>query len=80
MGDDLVQNVGQKISERRHFTISEFHVNFSHCSLRDITVRLDYHQKFCARWVPKMLGGAHKTQRMASAFVGLFRALPQKWI
>jgi hypothetical protein len=30
------------------------------------TVRLGCH-KFCARWVPKMLTGAHKMQRMASA-------------
>jgi hypothetical protein len=44
-----------------------------------ITVRLGYH-KFCARWVPKMLTSAHKTQRMASAFVDLFRVIPQRWI
>jgi hypothetical protein len=36
-----------------------------------ITVRLGYH-KFCATWVAKMLTGTHKTQRMASAFVGFF--------
>jgi hypothetical protein len=33
-----------------------------------ITVRLCYH-KFWARWVPKMLTSAHKTQKMASACV-----------
>jgi hypothetical protein len=31
-----------------------------------ITVRLGY-QKFCATWVPKMLTGVHKMQKMASA-------------
>jgi hypothetical protein len=31
-----------------------------------ITVRLGYHHRFSARWVPKMLASAHKTQRMAS--------------
>jgi hypothetical protein len=35
-----------------------FRVNF-HSSLHD-------HHRLCARWVPKMLTGAHKTQRMAS--------------
>jgi hypothetical protein len=34
-----------------------------------ITVRLSYHHKLCARWVLKMLTGAHKTQRMASYLV-----------
>jgi hypothetical protein len=33
-----------------------------------IIVRLGYY-KFCARWVLKMLMGAHKTQRMALASV-----------
>jgi hypothetical protein len=47
VSDDLVQSVDQKICERQHFTISE--------------VRLG-HYKFCARWVSKMLMGAHKTQ------------------
>jgi hypothetical protein len=31
-----------------------------------------YH-KFCAIWVPKMLTGEHKTQRMASALTFLER-------
>jgi hypothetical protein len=35
-----------------------------------IAVMLGYH-KFCARWVPKILTGAHKTQRIGSAFVDL---------
>jgi hypothetical protein len=51
--------------------------DFTHSSLRDYH-RLDYH-KFCARWVPKMLTGTHKTQRMASAFVDFFRSIPQRW-
>jgi hypothetical protein len=64
VSDDLVQSVGQKISERRRFTISELSCEFSQFSrivlYKIITVRLDY-RKFCARWVPKMLTGAHKT-------------------
>jgi hypothetical protein len=36
-----------------------------------ITIRLGYH-KFCTRWVPKMLTGVHKTQRMASVFSDFF--------
>jgi transposase len=46
-----------------------------------ITRRLGYH-KFWARWAPKMLTGAHETQRMSSAFVDLFRAIRQRlqWI
>jgi hypothetical protein len=39
--------------------------------------RLGYH-KFWARQVPKMLMGAHKTQRMDSALT-FFRAIPQRW-
>jgi hypothetical protein len=60
--DSLVQNVGQQISELS----SEF-PQISHTVLYNIiTVRLGC-RKFCATWVPKMLMGAHKTQRMASA-------------
>jgi hypothetical protein len=35
-----------------------------------ITLRVG-HQKFCTRWVPKILTGAHKTQRMTSALTFL---------
>jgi hypothetical protein len=49
---------------------------FVHCSLQDYH-RVGYH-KFCANWVPKMLTGAHKTQRMASA-LSFFRLIPQRW-
>jgi hypothetical protein len=66
--DDLVQSVDQKICERR-FTISEISCEFlqiSYTVLYEIvTVRLGCH-KFYARWVPKMLTGMHKMQRMAS--------------
>jgi len=34
--------------------------------------KLGYH-KFCARWVPKMLTGVYKTQRMGSALTFLQR-------
>jgi hypothetical protein len=68
VSDDLVQNVGQIICDRRRFTISELSCEFpqiSHTVLYGIIrVRPGYH-KFCARWVPKMLTGAHKTQGMA---------------
>jgi hypothetical protein len=67
---DLVQSVDQKISERRHFTISELSREFpriSHSLLYDIvTVRLGHH-KFCATWVLKRLTVAYKTQRTATA-------------
>jgi hypothetical protein len=72
VNDDFVQ------SERRRFTISELSWEFSQISrtlFHDIIiVRLGYH-KFCTRWVPKMLTGAHKTQRMASALTFLKRCL-----
>jgi hypothetical protein len=68
--DDLVQSVDQKICERRPLTISDLSSEFPQISrtvlYEIITVRLGYH-KFCARWVPKMITGAHKTQRVASA-------------
>jgi hypothetical protein len=37
-----------------------------------ITLKMGYHN-FCARWVPKMLTDAHKTQRMTSALTFLER-------
>jgi hypothetical protein len=51
-----------------------FRVNFHkfHALYEIITVRLGYH-KFCASWASKMLKGAHKTQRMASAMTFLER-------
>jgi hypothetical protein len=72
VSDDLVQSVNQKICERRHFTISELLFEFSQnsCTYEIITVRLRYH-KFCARWVPTMLMGENKTQKMASALTFL---------
>jgi hypothetical protein len=61
VSDDLVQSVDQKICERWHFTISEHSYAFSQISYtviyKSITVRLGYN-KFCARWVAKMLKGA----------------------
>jgi hypothetical protein len=56
--------------------LSECAVIMNNVSL-PITVRLGYY-KFCATCVPKMLTGAHKTQRVASVFVGFFRAIPQR--
>jgi hypothetical protein len=54
-----------KIALHNFRTFMWISTNFMHCSLRDYH-RLGCH-KFCARWVLKMLMGAHKTQRMASA-------------
>jgi hypothetical protein len=55
----------QKISEIRRFKMSECSCKFPQISrtvlYESITVRLPYH-KSCARWVPKMLTCAHKTQ------------------
>jgi hypothetical protein len=70
----LVQSVDQKICGRQSFTISELSCGFPQISrtfpYEIITVWLGYH-KFCARWVPKMLMGAHKLQRMTSALTFL---------
>jgi transposase len=69
VSNDLVQSVHQKSCERRRF-IMELSCEFSQISrtiLYEIrTIRLGYH-KFCARWVLKMITGAHKTLRMDSA-------------
>jgi hypothetical protein len=66
----LFKTVDQKIDKRWSFTVSELLCEFPQisCTLlcEIIRVKLGYH-KFYARWVPKMLMGAHKTQRMALA-------------
>jgi hypothetical protein len=72
VSDDLGQSVDQRIFERWSFTFSELSCEFPQISgtvlFKIITVRLGCH-KFCARWVPKMLMGMHKTQRMDSALM-----------
>jgi hypothetical protein len=72
---DLVQNVDQKICERWCFTMSEHLYEFPQISrtvhYEIVTVRLGYYHKFFTRWVPKLLMGAHKMQRMASALTFL---------
>jgi hypothetical protein len=74
VSNDLVQSVDQKICERWRFTISEPSCEFPHTVLYEIiTVGLGY-DKFCARWVPKMLTGVHRMQRMASFGFDFFRA------
>jgi hypothetical protein len=45
----------------------------SHTLLCEIMTRLGYHYKFCGRWVPKMLMGVHKTQRIDLALTFLER-------
>jgi hypothetical protein len=73
VSDDLVQSVDKKIVKDGASQFQNFPFKSSQISrtvLHEIIpVRLGYDRKFCARWVPKMLTGAHKTQRMASAFV-----------
>jgi hypothetical protein len=65
VSDDLIGSVDQKICERRRFTVSELSCELPQISrailYEIITVRLGYHM-FCARWVPKMLACAHKTE------------------
>jgi hypothetical protein len=77
VSDDLVQSAEQNICERQCFTTSELSCEFPSilCTLlyKVITVKLGYHHKFHARWVPKILTGAHKMQRMASDFILLER-------
>jgi hypothetical protein len=75
VSDDLVQSVDQKIYERRRFKeLSCEFLQISCTVLYEIITgqaRLGYH-KFCATWVPKMLMGAHKTQRMDSVLTLTF--------
>jgi hypothetical protein len=70
VSDDLVCSVDQNISERRHFTISELLSEFSQISrtiLYEIVAIMLGCYTFCAKWVPKMLTGVNKMQRMALA-------------
>jgi hypothetical protein len=75
VSDDLVQSVDQKSVKHGASQFQNVRVNFhkfhAWFSMR-LSVRLDYH-KFCARRVLKMLTGAHKIQRMASALTFLER-------
>jgi hypothetical protein len=80
---ELVQNVDQNICERQHFAILELSCEFPQISwsvlYEIITVGLGCH-KFCAKWVPKMLTGTHKTE---SGFgFDFFRVIQQRcwWI
>jgi hypothetical protein len=81
VSDDLVQNVGQKFV-KDNFTISELSCGFPQI-LRPllyeiIAVRLGF-RKLCARWVPKMHTGAHKSAENGVDFDFLERAIPQRW-
>jgi hypothetical protein len=66
VSDDFVQNVDQKCVKDGTSQFQDFHVNF-HKFHTVFSMRLLGYHKFCARWVPDMLIGAHKMQRMASA-------------
>jgi hypothetical protein len=76
VSDDLLQIVDQKICEIRRFTKSEHSCEFPEISRTliydTVIIMLGYH-KFWARWVPKLLTGAHKKQRTASALTFLQR-------
>jgi hypothetical protein len=64
VSNDLVQSVGPKICERRHFTISEIYEfpQISRTLLCDILTVRPCCDRICARWVPKMLMDAHRMQ------------------
>jgi hypothetical protein len=66
---DLARSVDQKFVKDGTSQFQNFRVNFT-VPYEIITIRLGWH-KFCARWVPKMATGAHKTQGMASALTFL---------
>jgi hypothetical protein len=70
----------KKFVKDQRFPISELSRKFPQISrtvlYEIITVRPGYH-KFCAEWVPKILAGAHTTQRMGLALT-FFRATPQR--
>ncbi|KAF8764961.1 Protein GVQW3 like protein [Argiope bruennichi] len=74
--DDLVQCVDQTIRGNRRFTISGLSNLFSEISRSAIYTivreKLEY-RKLCAIWVPKILSGHHKTQRMDVALTILKR-------
>jgi hypothetical protein len=76
VSDDFVQSVDKKICERRRFTISELSLEFPQISptvlYEIITIKLGCYN-FCVRWVPQMLTGAHKKQRMVSHLTFLER-------
>jgi hypothetical protein len=69
----LLKVLTKKLWKRR-FTISELSCQFPQILVsvlcKIIIFRLGYH-KFWARWVQKILTGAHKTQIMASALTSL---------
>jgi hypothetical protein len=79
VSNDLVQTIDQTIYENQRCTISQLLCEFPFtvdCCLQNYH-KLRCHQ-FYARWVPKILAGAHKMQRVASALT-FFRAIPQRW-
>jgi hypothetical protein len=58
-------------------TFMQISTNFIAYNYGIIAVRLGYRHKVCTRWVPKMLTGAHKMQRVALALT-FFRVIPQR--
>jgi hypothetical protein len=75
VSDDLVRSVDQQIYEGWRFAISEVSCEFPQTArtilYEVIRIRSDCH-KSCARWIPKLLTGAQKTQRMALPFAYTF--------
>jgi len=72
--DELVPKIKEKIRENRRFTITEFSLEFPQISRslmhEIVTEKLGYN-KFCVRWVPKLLSEDHKKQRMPASLTFL---------
>jgi oligoribonuclease (3'-5' exoribonuclease) len=64
VSDNLVQSVDQNISE-----LSCEYPKISCTVLYEIIAVTLVSHNCCARWVPKMVTGVNKTQRMASALI-----------
>jgi hypothetical protein len=69
ISDDLLQEIEGEICANRRLMRRELHHTVPEVSKTTIyeavTEKLGY-RKFCARWVPKMVTGSHKTKRMGS--------------
>jgi hypothetical protein len=74
VSDNLVQNVDKNLCKTALHNFRTFVLIYTNFTQRSL---LDY-RKFCARWVPKILTGDDKMQRMASAVVDVFSEIPQK--
>jgi len=74
VNDDLVHKVNERVSDDRHFTISDLSLHFPQISRTlpcDIVSSHLGFRKVCAQWVPKMLTEEHKKLRVACALTFL---------